>query len=407
MSNTNKVFTVMSKEVTRLFSNQCVAGNTMNTQYDKTYENSGANAGSTLNIVQPQRYTVASGSTISIQDNIERSVSLPIATQKHVALNFTAAELTQDLLKPDLMAFFSKNKLKPAISALAAAIDSDVLNQAAQATYNAIGTPGSNPSAYSDITAARAELTKTGAQEDDRHYILTPASMASLNQGMSGLFNPTAEKSADYRSGHLKDTNGFTFWDTDFLARHLNGSGTTCAITATVPTEGASSINVDGCGAAGTYTVGTTLTIAGVYRKNLVSHDDKADLQKFVVTALATADGSGLATIKVSPSLEATGAYANVSAMPVEDAVVTLVGTASTAYDQNLAYQKEAFVFATAKMAKIGCEYESDFTDEDLGISIKYTSQGDVSALKNISRLDVLYGFSAVAPWWSVKQWGA
>jgi hypothetical protein len=250
-------------------------------------------------------------------------------------------------------------------------------------------------------------LQKNNANKNDRHYILTPDSMASINAGTSGLFNPTAEKSADYKSGHLKDFNGFTFWDTDFLARHTNGSATDGAITATVPTEGATSINVDGLGAAGTITEGTTFTIAGVYRKNLVSKDNKADLQKFVVTADATADGGGIATISISPALEATGAYANVSNMPIENAVVNFEGAASTSYDQNLFFQKEAFVFATCDLAPINAVVEKNFRDEELGITIKFTSQGDITNFKAVSRLDVLYGFSAVAPWWAGKQWGA
>ena len=262
MANVNKVFTVMSKEVIRLFETSSVVANTMNTQYDKKYENSGAREGDTINIVQPQRYVTTDGATLSVQDNIERSVSLPRTTQKHIGLNFTSAELTQDLMSPEKMAGFSKNKLETAIQTLCATIDSDILNRARKATYNTIGTPGTNPSSYSDITNARAVLQKYNANKNDRHYILTPDSMGSINAGTSGLFNPTAEKSADYRSGHLKDTNGFTFWDTDFLARHTNGTATDGAITANVPTEGASSIEIDGVGASATITEGTTFTIS-------------------------------------------------------------------------------------------------------------------------------------------------
>jgi len=115
MSNTNKVFTVMSKEVIRLFESSSVCAHTMNTQYDKNYKDSGASEGDTINIVQPQRYVTTDGATISIQDNIARSVSLPRTTQKHIALSFTSKELTQDLVDPAKMAMFSKNKLTQSV----------------------------------------------------------------------------------------------------------------------------------------------------------------------------------------------------------------------------------------------------------------------------------------------------
>lgn len=408
MANNVKVLDAISKEVLRYFMVDSVIANTVNRQYDKSYEAFGANSGSAIRIKQPQRLTVSDGATIDLQDLEEREVSLPKTTQKHIALNFTAAELSQDLLKPEGMALFSNEYLKAGMDNLCAKIDEDILGRMAGATYNSIGTPGTDPSGYADITAAKALLGKYNTPRNDRSYVLTTDAMGSINAGTAGLFNPTQEKSADYRSGKLADSNGFSFYETDFLPRHLNGDfDDTNAEISGVTVEGASSIVVSGAGATETITEGTHISIAGVYRRNLVSKEVKSDLQQFIVTADATAVG-GVVTIPVSPSLETSGAYANIGALPVAGAAVTVEsGTKEVAYDQSLFYHKDAFVFATQDLKKIGTPNEWYVRDEKLGVSMKVTMDGDITNYKSISRLDILYGFAAVAPWWAGKQWGA
>jgi len=408
MANDIKVMSALDKEIIRQFNVKSIVGNTFNRQYDKTYQAFGTKAGSTIQIKQIQRYVVSTGATLVKQDHIERVINLPRTTQKHVGLAFTSQELTQDLTTVEGMAMFSQENLETAMDTLCADIDNDVLTQAQQATYNSIGTPGTAPSSYSDISSAKALLNKNMASRSNRHYVGTEDMIQSLASGMINLFNPTGQRSQDYRTGHVNgNVADFDVWSTDFLSSHTNGDATGTPLLNGSTAEGASSLVTDGWGATQTLTKGTRFTIAGVRRVNLVSKQAKKDLQVFVATADAVSDGSGNMTIPVAPALEAAGAYQNIDALPADNAAITVQGSASTTYEQGLFYHRDAHVFAVQDLHKINSNVERYIRDEKLKISMKLTMDGDISTYEAISRLDVLYGYAALAPWWSGIQWGA
>ena len=407
MANDVKIMSVVSKEIVREFDLKCVSGNTMNRQYDETSKYKGAAAGSIINIKQIQRLTVSTGATLDVQDLEERLAPLTISTQKQVSLQFTSQELTQDLLSPEGIDMFANDYLSSGIDNLAAAIDTDVFALAALSSYGAIGTPGTNPATYADITDARAQLQQVMAPSDNRHYIASPKAIGSLNAGTSNLFNPSSEKSSDYRTGHLKSTNGFDVWDTDFLPSHTNGDADdTTALVNGATAEGATTLVTDGWGGAtDVMTEGTRFTVAGVRRVNLVSGAAKADLQVFIADADATAAANAM-SITFQPAMEATGAYKNIDVLPADNAAVTILGAVDTTYQLNLFYHKDAHVLAFQDLKHIGTPKEHYIRDEKLKISMKLTMDGDIVNFKSIARLDVLYGYCPLAPWMSFVQWG-
>jgi hypothetical protein len=407
-TNDIKVNDVVSKEIIRLFEYNFISGATMDRQYDATKSHRGAAEGSQIRIKQPQRFIATDGAAINIQNTVEEEVVLTRTTQKHVALGFTSQELSQDLLDDGKMAMFSKEYLDEAICTLASAVDADILNRARLASYNTLGTPGSNPNTYADVTNMKATLNKYGAPKKDRFGILTDDAMSSLNAGTQNLFNPKEEKSQDYRDGELANVNGIKFWNSDFLGRHANGDGDASAATVqTTATEGESTVDLTGLTGT-TITAGSTIWFADVRRRNYKTKAGKADIQKFTVTANATIT-TGAATVSISPALvsDPTNAYAEIDSLPQAGAAVTIEGDPSEVYDQSLVYSRQAFVFATQDLAKIDAVREFAVRDEELGVSMKFTSQGDINNLAARSRVDILYGFAAVCPWWSIKIWGA
>src|SRR5689334_5822320 len=76
-----------------LHQNLNFVGN-INRQYDDSFAVEGAKIGSALKIRLPNQYTVATGSTLSVNDTSETSTTLNVTTQKHVGLRFTDQELT-------------------------------------------------------------------------------------------------------------------------------------------------------------------------------------------------------------------------------------------------------------------------------------------------------------------------
>lgn len=409
MANTTLVMDVISKEVIRLFNVNSIVGNCLSRQYDKSYSGYGAAAGDTIRIKQPQRFRVSSGATIDIQDRNEKAVNLVRGTQKHIALAFTSKELTQDLLNPDNLNLFSKDHLETAVQDLSAEVDRDVLSQMMNDIYLYEGTYGVNPTGYASVTQCSKKLNMFGAPKMNRHLVLAPGAQAAMNEGMAGLFNPTAIVSDQFKNGMLANTNQFTFWESDFTSDHTNGAyGGTPVMSATV-SEGASTLPISGFTAGSVITKGTILTVAGVKRRNYVSLQAKGALHPMVVLADATADGSGNVTLSIAPALlaSATDAYSNVTALPQSGAAVTILGASSAASAQSLFFAKEGFVFATADLKDIGVHMERSITDPKQKISMHLALQGDIVNYKAVSRLDILYGYAAVCPWWGGRLQGS
>jgi hypothetical protein len=230
--------------------------------------------------------------------------------------------------------------------------------------------------------------------------------MLSLNSGTSTLFNPASVKSDDYKTGELGDIAGIKFYNSTFLPAHQQGTAAAGTIKTTVSVEGTSSMIIDGLTTT-TITKGSIFTVAGVYSKDVISKENTSNLQQFVVTNTPST-GAGEATVEFSPAIEisATNAYANCSAFPVATAVVTIEGVAGANQSQSIAYHKDAFVFATIDLPMIGCSMEAQIRDEEMGLALKITSDGDVTTLTKKTRVDILYGSAVVNPLWAVRIWG-
>jgi hypothetical protein len=409
MANLEKNMSVVSKEIAYMFSSKSYAGRTMNTQYDKSYEYTGAAAGSSIQIKQPHRFYVTDGATATIQDDEERTVVLPRATQKHIMLAFGAAEMAHDLTKADAAEkFFGSTRTATAVQTLAGNTDADTYANLIPTVYQAVrGGETTNPSSTNDIGLIKARLDDSHAPEGDRCAILTTKHMLSLNTGTVALFNPASKKSDDYSSGELGDIAGIKFYNSTFLPTHQQGTAAAGTIKTTVAVEGTTSMVIDGL-STDSITAGSIFTVANVYSKDVISKENGVDLQQFVVvSATATAGGESTVVFEPAIEIEATNAYANCSAYPVATAVVTFEGIAGANQSQSFAYHKDACVFATVDLPMIGCTIESQIRDEEMGLAMKLTGQGDITTLKKRTRLDILYGSVVVNPLWAVRIWGA
>jgi len=145
-------------------------------------------------------------------------------------------------------------------------------------------------------------------------------------------------------------------------------------------------------------------TVAGVYAVNPQTRETTGSLQQFVVTAAAS--GSSTATLSVSPAMyTADQALATIDAFPAASAVVTMLGSAATAYPQNLVYHKDAITFATADLLlPQGVDMASRAVHN--GISMRVVRQYDINNDRMPCRIDVLYGYSVIRPQMAVRLWG-
>jgi hypothetical protein len=157
-------------------------------------------------------------------------------------------------------------------------------------------------------------------------------------------------------------------------------------------------------GSSKTWNVGDVFTIGSVFSVNPQTRESTGSLQQFVVTAAAT--GSSTATLSIYPSIyTSASALATVNAFPAASAVITMVGSATVAYPQNIAYHKNAITMATADLLlPQGVDMASRQVHN--GISMRIVRQYDINNDRMPCRIDVLYGFKTIRPEMACRVWG-
>lgn len=404
MSNSILTIDMITRKALEILENNLVITRNVNRQYDDSFAVEGAKIGSTLRIRLPDRALVTDGAALQVQDDNEQFTTLAVASQKHIGVNFTSAELTMQLDD------FAERVLKPRISQLASSVDADVAN-AYKSIYNSVGTPGTTPSTSLVLLQAQQKLNEGAAVMSPRYATVNPAANAGLVEGMKGLFNPTDTVSRQFKNG-LMGTGVLGFEEVNMsqsIKQHTTGTRSTSdtiLVNGTITTEGQSTISIDGGTGSATVTVGDVFTVSGVYAVNPQTRESTGSLQQFTVTEANTATGGAWTSIKVSPAMYTpNNALATINAFPQDGATVTFVGAASTQYAQNLVYHRDAITFATADLLlPQGVDMASRQVHN--GISLRVVRQYDINNDRLPCRIDVLYGYSAIRPQMAARIWG-
>ena len=385
MPNTILTPTAVTREALRILHQKLNFVGNVTRDYDDSYAKSGAKIGDSLKIRLPNQYTVRSGATLSAQDTTEQSVTLQVSNQKGVDVNFSSAELTLSLDD------FSKRILDPAMAVLAANIEADALNMYKD-VYQSIWNGGS-AATYNKALDARVLLQRALAPPSDRTMLLDPAAMADVVKDTKTLFQDDASIAKQYREGMVGRAAGFDWGENTLLPSHTRGAadGAYVVNTSTGITSGTATITVaTGTGAAN---VGDVFTVAGVFSVHPETKASTGQLQQFVVTA-AYAGGAG--NIAVSPTPITSGALQNITIVGAgAGKAVVWGGTASTAVQTGLAFQKGAFAFATADLV---LPDGVDFAAREVydGISLRIVRAYDINNDKFPCRIDVLYGYKTL-----------
>jgi hypothetical protein len=400
MSNTILTIDMITRKSLEILENNLVITRNVNRQYDDSFAVEGAKIGSTLRIRLPDRALVTDGAALQVQDDNEQFTTLTVASQKHIGVNFTSAELTMQLDD------FAERVLKPRISQLASSIDADVAN-AYKSIGNTVGTPGTTPSTSLVLLQAQQKLNENAAVMSPRYATVNPAANAGLVEGMKGLFNPTDTISKQFKNG-MMGTGVLGFDEINMsqsIKQHTTGTrvATGNTVTTTVSSEGAASIALT-IGNGLTVKSGDVFTVADCFAVNPQTRESTGSLFQFVALADATASGTAI-VVTVAPIYTAANALATVDSFPVAGKAVVFVGAASTQYAQNLVYHKDAITFATADLLlPQGVDMAARAVHN--GISLRIVRQYDINNDRMPCRIDVLYGFSTIRPQMGCRIWG-
>jgi len=404
MAQTILTPTAINREAGRILHQKLNFVGNINRQYDASFAQSGAKIGDSLKIRLPNEYTVRTGKTLAPQETSETSTTLTVATQKGVDLNFSSAELTMELDD------FSARILEPAMSVLAASIESDALSMYKQVNKEVSDVGAAM--AYADVLEGGKKLTDSLTPSGQRTLLITTQNNLDLVTGTAGLYNDRTKVSEQYRKGLVG--NDFFGWDNVYqntmMPLHTTGTddGTGDYLTDIAAAENNGSaglLNVDT--GAGSFIVGDVIMIESLFAVHPETKVSTGKLMQFVVTATAT-PGAGGGDLSIYPNIVTSGARQNCTGLAdgkkilkIESDETTAVA-ASADYYVGLGFHKDAFAFATADLVM---PKGVDFSSREVmdGISIRIVRQYDINNDNLPCRLDVLYGYKAIRPELAVR----
>jgi hypothetical protein len=358
----------------------------------------GAKVGTVLDVRLPNKYIIRTGAPISTQNTVERFVSLPVATQKGVDTNFSSIELTMQ------MDDFAERILRPAVARLAANIEADALNMV-KSTYSIVGTATSTVG-FNTIVAANRILDDNLAPRDGlRTLTLGTQGVRDFMTDTKGLFHAGRALEDQFLEGELDDVLGFNTYSNSLVVPYTAGAYSTVgaltsnsgALSGAGNAWAATSTFATGSWASGTTSlnVGDIFTIAGV---NAVHDETKANLgylKQFAVTTAVTDSSGTISSWTVSPAVIYGGAYQNVSAQPSSTAAISAVIPSSATVAQNIAFHRDAYIFASADLILPGSINKEEFAEREEfeGISLRVVRRFDINNDFMPCRIDVLYGY--------------
>jgi hypothetical protein len=401
MSNVLVTCSLIAKESLAILENMLGFSANVNRDWEDEFKGNqsrGYSPGATINIKKPPRYTYRAGRVAVPQATTETTVPLTV-NQGGVDLNFTGFERTLSVQQ-------FEQKMMAGVATIANEIDRQGLDLARTATFNTLNPTGALPAtqlaATQVFTSANQRLDEMGAPRDkQRAFILGPALNGAAVSGLAGLFNNPATISSQYGKGMMVDSLGFNIAMDQNVATQVNGAATATNIAGAGQTG--STITVAAV-AGGTLTKGTTITLPGVFAVNPQSRVSTNVLANFVVTADVLV---GATSIPISPAIVTSGAFQNVTASPTTAQPYVIQGAASTSYQANVAYHKDAFTLAMVPMfAPPGGKGVVDVAQmSHNGFTVKATTFYDGVNDNYITRLDVLFGWAATYSELSVKYY--
>lgn len=270
--------------------------------------------------------------------------------------------------------------IKNAALNLAEKIDGYILSTIALASDNWVGTPGNSIATFADVVSGYTRLKEEGVDDADLRAVLTYGDKQALGNDIV-MNRPALDDigSGIYRAGFEGQVGGIPTMFTQQLPTLTVGtraaSGANVRMNAAAQNVNYSAVSISGAPGqyltqtisiligAGTETIkdGEVFTIAGVNAWDNRLGASQGRLQQFRVVGDYTAAAGAVANVRIFPAIIVPGsgtggdintntANATVDSVPGAAALITFLGTASTAYKPRFIGQKSAVIVNTADL---------------------------------------------------------
>lgn len=396
MANTLLTPTVITREALRILHNESTFVSNVNRSYNDRFAKTGAKIGETLNIRKPNQFNIRRGRVAQVQDVNEETIPLTIQQPIGVDMKFDSRELALTLDE------FSTRYIRPAVSRLTAALETDFLAYALPRVPNAVVNSGAL--SLGDALNARAILSNHLAPSVDRFALVNTQQNVDVVNGTSTLFNNQTEIGRQYREGYMGRAAGFDWFESTTAPRFFAGAGTGYLVNGA--NQAAANQNLPGQTqtlvvdtGTGQIAPGTVFTMAGVFEVNAETKASNGKLRQFTVIATNATNATQLT---IAPAIVTSGAKQNVSNAPADNAPINILSTASKDYDQGLFFQKDAFTLVTVDL-DMPNDVDWKARERMDGVSMRALRQYDIINDEWVTRLDLLPGYAVLYEDWAVK----
>tara|TARA_R110000822_G_scaffold104571_2_gene231608 strand:+ start:5890 stop:7164 length:1275 start_codon:yes stop_codon:yes gene_type:complete len=404
------------------FESQRVLSKNVNTQFLSNAFN--PSTGDTVDIKRPTDYksTRTAGGDISggtAQSIITGKASGTVQDYFTVELDWAEAD---EAIKMDQL----DELIAPAATRIVTDLEVDYADFMRKNTALLAGTYGTAVTTWDDVAQAGAVMSSSGIPADNPWcYAVNPYTQTSLASNQRSL-------GAGGSAGSLiSDAHRKAIMSEDFAGMKVMTATTLSSTTSHSGADrvGALASNPDVTYVTAKDTMTQTLALSG-FQANLqirageviqITGRNRLNLSTrqpiinaaganvvftATVTTAVTLSGTGTGNVVITgPAIfEATGAYNTVDSAPVATDVVTLLGAASTIYQPNLFWHKQAFSIGSVPIKKL---YSTDTlaTTKD-GLQIRVSKGASIRENKQIVRFDFRPAYGSLNPFFAGQGWG-
>jgi len=398
---------IITREALVELKNAMVLLDKVDRQLDSEFTNK---IGDTINVRRRVRYLSGTGADITstIRDTIEGNIPVVLDTRKHVAISFSAQELTLDIEE------FSKRYIRPAMIELVQQVE-DAIADEYKNIFFFTGTPGTNPTTLLDVAAAATVLDNAAAPFDGRSGFYTPAASYALADGLKAVF-PTQIATRAIEQASIGMYVGIDVLKCQSLKVHTVGplggtplvDGGAQSVTYTsVKDTYQQTLNIKGwtAAAASRLLAGDVFTIADVFQVNPRTRETVGELQTFTVISDSSSDSSGDSATIISPPIIVTGPYQTVDSIPADGAAIVIkTGAAGAQHPQNLIFLENAITVAFAQLETLANGQGGRESMDN--VSVRVQTDSDINTDTNTYRFDILFGVKTQNPYLAVRTTG-
>lgn len=380
----------------------------------------GPDSGENVDFKRPTDYTSKRTAT----GDISGGTRAPIITGKATGTvqNYFTVDVDFDEADEALKMDQLDQLLRPAAKRIVTDLELDFANFCMKNNGLLAGTFGTAVTTWDHVAEAGALMQASGVpMDDDWCYFANPFTQRKLASNQRSLGGETGSMTANQKAVITDMFAGMKVMTATTLGTFTTGAGADRAGTLSAnPTVTylahkdtmVQSLAITGFQASLQIRAGEKVQITGRNRLNLSTRQPIVDetgaqiLFTGTVTEAVTLDASGNGTITVAgPAIyEASGAYNTVDSAPVSGDVVTLLGAASTLYQPNLFWHKQAFSIGSVPIKKL---YSTDTiaTTED-GLQIRVSKYADGDKNKQIVRFDLRPAYAVLNPFFAGQGFG-